>query len=119
LQKAQAQLDQAENAWRLNQSEAEVDVIARRAIGFGAKAEEDAEIHAAARKRREEIASRDSAVREAEESAAEASKQIQDLRERLNREETARELTVRDAPHENQQQHERRAENTRLRDELQ
>ena len=35
LQDAQAQLEQAENAWRLNQSEVDVDVIARRAIsGF-------------------------------------------------------------------------------------
>src|SRR5919197_4872933 len=85
LAEAQAQLEQAENAWRLNQSEAETDVLARRAISLGAKAEEDSEIRAAARKRREEIASRDSAVREAEENAAEASKQIQDLRERLRR----------------------------------
>jgi outer membrane protein OmpA-like peptidoglycan-associated protein len=119
LQEAQAQLDQAENAWRLNQTEAEVDVIARRAIGLGAKAEEDAEIHAAARKRREEIASRDNAVREAEENAAEASKQIQDLRDRLSREESARELAERDAASANQQLRELRAENTRLRDELQ
>ncbi|PYT04015.1 MAG: hypothetical protein DMF65_03005 [Acidobacteria bacterium] len=119
LQEAQAQLEQAENAWRLNQSEADVDSLARRAISLGAKAEEDAEIHAAARKRREEIASRDSAVREAEETAAEASKQIQDLRERLNREETARELAERDAANANQQLRELRAENTRLRDELQ
>jgi outer membrane protein OmpA-like peptidoglycan-associated protein len=119
LQEAQAQLEQAENAWRLNQSEPEVDSLARRAISLGAKAEEDAGIHAAARKRREEIASRDSAVREAEESAAESSKQIQDLRDRLGREETARELAERDAANANQQLRELRAENTRLRDELQ
>jgi hypothetical protein len=85
LQDAQAQLDQAENAWRLNQSDTEVDVIARRAISLGAKAEEDAQIHAAARKRREEIASRDNAVREAEENAAESSKTVSDLREKLSR----------------------------------
>jgi len=119
LSEAQAQLEQAENSWRLNQAEAEVDVLSRRAISLGAKAEEDAEIHAAARKRRDEIASRDNAVREAEETAAEASKQIQDLRERLNREESARELAERDSASANQQLRELRAENTRLRDELQ
>lgn len=119
LAEAQAQLEQAENAWRLNQAEAEVDVLARRAISLGAKAEEDSEIRAAARKRREEIASRDNAVREAEETAAESAKQIQDLRERLNREESARELAERDAASANQQLRELRAENSRLRDELQ
>jgi len=119
LQEAQAQLDQAENAWRLNQSESEVDLIARRSISLGAKAEEDAEIHAAARKRREEIASRDNAVREAEENAAESSKKIQDLRDRLSREEQAREVAEHDAANANQQLRELRDENSRLRDELQ
>ncbi|HEX3560262.1 MAG TPA: OmpA family protein [Pyrinomonadaceae bacterium] len=119
LQEAQAQLEQAENAWRLNQSEPDVDVLSRRAISLGAKAEEDAEIHASARKRREEITTRDNAVRVAEESAAEASKQIQDLQEKLNREESARELAERDSASANQQLRELRAENTRLRDELQ
>ncbi|HZT60066.1 MAG TPA: OmpA family protein [Pyrinomonadaceae bacterium] len=119
LQEAKAQLDQAENAWRLNQQEADVDVIARRAISLGAKAEEDAEIHAAARKRREEIASRDNAVREAEENAAEATKTIQDLRDRLSREEQAREVAEHDAANANQQLRELRDENSRLRDEIQ
>src|SRR5205085_1366646 len=68
---------------------------------------------------RDQRASRDNAVREAEETAAEASKQIQDLRERLNREESARELAERDSASANQQLRELRAENTRLRDELQ
>jgi outer membrane protein OmpA-like peptidoglycan-associated protein len=119
LQEAQSQLEQAENAWRLNQTEADVDVIARRAISLGAKAEEDAEIHAAARKRREEIASRDNAVREAEENAAEASKTISDLRDKLSREEQAREVAEHDAANANQQLRELRDENSRLRDELQ
>ncbi|HST50891.1 MAG TPA: OmpA family protein [Pyrinomonadaceae bacterium] len=119
LQDAQTQLEQAENAWRLNQPEADVDVISRRAISLGSKAEEDAEIHAAARKRRDEIASRDNAVREAEENAAESSKQIQDLRERLSREEQAREVAEHDAANANQQLRELRDENARLRDELQ
>jgi outer membrane protein OmpA-like peptidoglycan-associated protein len=119
LQESQAMLEQAENAWRLNQSESEVDTLARRAISLGVKAEETAELHAAARKRREEIASRDRAVNEAEESAAEASHTIEQLRDSLRKEESARELAERDAANSNQQLRELRNENARLRDELQ
>lgn len=119
LRDAAAALEDAENAWRLNQSVDDVDVKARAAIRLGVKAEESAEIHGAARKRREEIATRDNAVREAEENAAEASKQIADLRENLRREESARELAERDSANANQQLRELRTENARLRDELQ
>src|SRR5205085_4936599 len=118
LSAAVSALEEAENAWRLGQSEDDVDVKARAAIRLGVKAEESAEIHGAARKRREEIASRDNAVREAEETAAEASKTIDDLRERLRREESARELAERDAANANQQLRDLRTENARLRDEL-
>jgi outer membrane protein OmpA-like peptidoglycan-associated protein len=118
LHGAEAALEEAENSWRLGQSEEDVDVKARAAIRLGVKAEESAEIHGAARKRREEIASRDNAVREAEANAAEASKSIDDLRERLRREESARELAERDAAGANQQLRDLRAENARLRDEL-
>jgi outer membrane protein OmpA-like peptidoglycan-associated protein len=119
LKDALAALDDAENIWRLNQSEAEVDTKARIAIRLGVKAEESAEIHSAARKRREEIASRDNAVREAEETASESAKTIQDLRESLRREESARELAERDAANANQQLREMRGETARLREELQ
>ena len=118
LRDAQAALDDAENSWRLGQSEDDVDVKARAAIRLGVKAEESAEIHGAARKRREEITSRDNAVREAEANADELEKQVSDLRERLRREESARELAERDASTANQQLRDLRAENTRLRDEL-
>ncbi|MFL6285394.1 MAG: OmpA family protein [Pyrinomonadaceae bacterium] len=118
LRYATAALEDAENGWRLGQSEEDVDVKARAAIRLGVKAEESAEIHGAARKRRDEITTRDNAVREAEDNAAEASKQIADLRERLRREESARELAERDASSANQQLRDLRAENARLRDEL-
>jgi outer membrane protein OmpA-like peptidoglycan-associated protein len=111
-------LDQAENAWRLNQAEAEVDVLARRAISLGVKAEETAELRAAARKRRDEKAASDRAITEAEETAAEAGRTIQQLRESLRREESAREMAERDAANANQQLRELRNENARLRDEL-
>ncbi|HYH86208.1 MAG TPA: OmpA family protein, partial [Pyrinomonadaceae bacterium] len=119
LRDAVAALEEAENSWRLNQDEVDVDVKSRTAIRLGVKAEESAEIHAAARKRREEITRRDSAVREAEDAAAEASQQIKDLRDALRKEESARELAERDAANANQQLREMRAENARLRDELQ
>ena len=118
LREARAMLEQAENAWRLGQSEAEVDTLARRAISLGVKAEETAELRAAARKRREEIAARDRAVSEAEQTAAEAAQTIQQLRDSLRREESARELAERDAANANQQLRELRGEVARLRDEL-
>ncbi|HEX8096852.1 MAG TPA: DUF4398 domain-containing protein, partial [Pyrinomonadaceae bacterium] len=80
LRDAQTQLEQAEQAWRLRQSEAEIDVLARQVISTAARAEETAESHRAARQRREEIARRDAAVRAAEENAATATQQIEDLR---------------------------------------
>ena len=118
LNEAKTMLEQAENAWRLNQSEAEVDTLARRAISLGVKAEETAELRAAARKRRDEKLASDRAINEAEETAAEAGRTIQQLRESLRREESARELAERDAANANQQLRELRNENARLRDEL-
>ena len=118
LNEARAMLEQAENAWRLNQSEAEVDTLARRAISLGVKAEETAELRAAARKRRDEKLASDRAISEAEETAAEAGRTIQELRNSLRKEESAREMAERDAANANQQLRELRNENARLRDEL-
>lgn len=119
LAAAKAMLDQAESAWRLRQSEEEVDVLARRATSLGVKAEEMAAARADARKRREEIARRDEAVREAEDTASNAAQQISDLRAALSREEHARELAERDALNANQQLRELRTEVARLREEAQ
>jgi outer membrane protein OmpA-like peptidoglycan-associated protein len=119
LKEAQAALEQAENAWRLRQSEPEVDAIARRAISLGARAEETAESHKAARQRREEIARRDEAVRNAEESAASSEKRIADLQAALDKETRARELAERDLGSRDEQLRDLRTEVARLRDELQ
>lgn len=119
LKEAEAQLSEAENAWRLKQSEAETDVIARRAISLGARAEEMAEVHKAARVRREDIARRDAAVREAEENASTTSKQVEDIKAALASEQRARELAERDAANATQQLREARTELAQLRDELQ
>jgi outer membrane protein OmpA-like peptidoglycan-associated protein len=119
LNEASKLLEAAENAWRLKQPEAEVDVLARKAISAGAKAEETAEANRAARTRRDEIARRDRAVREAEQTAATASQQIQELQASLDKEQRARELAERDLANVNEQVRDLRAENARLRDELQ
>lgn len=119
LQAAQAQLAEAENAWRLKQSESEVDAAARNAISLGVKAEETAETRRSARQRRDEIARRDAAVREAEQTAATAGKELTDLRAALEREQHARELAERDAANATQQLRDMRTEVARLRDELQ
>jgi outer membrane protein OmpA-like peptidoglycan-associated protein len=118
LSDAQAQLAEAENAWRLKQSEADVDAIARRAVSLGARAEEMAETRHAARQRRDEIARRDAAVREAEQTAANAGQEVTDLRSALDREQHARELAERDAANATQQLRDLRTEVARLRDEL-
>lgn len=119
LREAQAQLEQAENAWRLRQEEAETDAAARRAISLGVKAEEAAETRRAARARRDEIARRDAAVRDAEDTAATANEQIEKLRVALEKEQHAREMAERDAANYNQQLRDLRTEVARLRDELQ
>ena len=119
LSEAQSQLELAENAWRLKQEESEIDALARRAIGLGVKAEEAAESRRAAKARRDEIARRDAAVRDAEENAATATQQIEELRAALDKEQRARELAERDAANYNQQLRDLRTEVARLRDELQ
>ncbi|HJU56142.1 MAG TPA: OmpA family protein [Pyrinomonadaceae bacterium] len=119
LQEAEAQLELAENAWRLKQPEAEIDAAARRATSLGVRAEEAAEARKGARQRRDEIARRDEAVRNAEENAATATQQIAELRTALEREQRARELADRDAANATQQLRDLRTEVARLRDELQ
>jgi outer membrane protein OmpA-like peptidoglycan-associated protein len=119
FQEAQAQLEQAEQAWRLRRPEADIDVLARQAISTASRAEEVAETRRAARKTREEVARRDEAVRAAEQSAATATEQIEKLRADLEKEQRARELAERDAASGDQQMRDLRAENERLRDELQ
>ncbi|HEV7843339.1 MAG TPA: hypothetical protein VGO69_06560, partial [Pyrinomonadaceae bacterium] len=118
LKDAQAQLELAENAWRLKQSEAEIDAAARQAISLGARAEEMAEGRKAARARRDEISERDRAVREAEDNAATANQQIADMKAALEREQRARELAERDSVNTSQQLRDARSELARLREEL-
>lgn len=119
LQQAEDQLQAAEQAWRLNESSADVDVKARAATSAGARAEETAMVKKAARLRREEIQRRDEALRSAEQTAASAQQEIEQLRAALDKEQRARELAERDSASANEQLREQRVELARLRDELQ
>jgi outer membrane protein OmpA-like peptidoglycan-associated protein len=119
LRDAENLLEEAERAWRVKQTEAEIDVLSRRATSAGAKAEEMAATRKAARTRREEIQRRDQAVRDAENNAATATQQIEELRGELQREQQARELAERDAANATRQLSDMRTEVAQLREELQ
>jgi outer membrane protein OmpA-like peptidoglycan-associated protein len=119
LRIAEAQLQSAEKAWRLNQPVTEVDIEARRATSSGVHAEEVAVTRKAARMRREEIRRRDDAVRAAEQTADALERQVAQLRSALEKEQRARELAERDAGSANDQLREKRVEIARLRDENQ
>lgn len=119
LRLAEDHLQAAEQAWRLNQPEAEVDVEARKATSAGVHAEEIAAARKAARLRREEIRRRDDAVRAAEQNADALEREVAQLRTALEKEQRARELAERDAGTANDQLREKRVEIARLRDELQ
>lgn len=119
LRLAEGELQAAEKAWRVDQSSAEVDVLARKATSSGARAEEMAVARKAARLRREEIARRDAALRSAERTAESAQREIEQLQAALERETRARELAERDLGSVSEQLREQRIEVARLRDELQ
>ncbi len=119
LQTAEDDLLAAEKAYRFNQKDAEVDIMARKATSSGARAEELAFTRRAARLRREDIQKRDEALRSAEKTVDAAQQEISQLRDDLEREQRARELAERDAATANEQLREQRVETARLRDELQ
>lgn len=119
LRDAEAQLELAENAWRLKSKEPEIDQLSRSATSLAARAEEVAEARKSSRARREEIARRDAAVRTAEENREEAVEEIGKLKDALAREQRERELAERDKANSNQQLRDLRSEVARLRDELQ
>ena len=119
LRTAEADLAQAEGAWRMHSAERDIDILARQAIGSGVKAEDMAMARRAARERREELERRDAAVRAAEEDAANANQEITQLKRELGNEQHARELAERDSLNAQEQLRDARTEIARLRDELQ
>src|SRR6266849_9978946 len=119
LRTAQADLEQAESALRMRQSDREIDILARQAISSGAKAEDMALVRRASRERREEVERRDLALRSAEESTATANQEISRLKGELENERRARELAERDSLSANEKLRDARTEGSRLRDEIQ
>ena len=119
LRAAEADLEQAESAWRMRQEDRDIDILARQAISSGTKAEEMALARRAARERREEIQRRDEAIRAAENNAASANEQIERLKAELDNERHARELAEHDALNATEQLRDARTEVARLRDEMQ
>ena len=119
LRAAEADLQQAEAALRMQQSEREIDILARQAISSGAKAEDMALVRKAARERREELERRDVAVRDAERDAENANQEITRLQGELNNERHARDLAEKDSLNANEKLRDARTEIARLREELQ
>jgi len=119
LRAAEADLQQAESALRMRQSDREIDILARQAISSGAKAEDMALARKIARERREDLERRDLAVRTAERSADTANQEITRLQAELNNERHARDLAEKDALNANEKLRDARTEVARLREEIQ
>lgn len=119
LRLAEQELQSAEEAWRLNEPVAEIDVRARKATSSGAHAEEVAVARRTARLNRQEIQRRDDAVRAAEKSSAGLQRDLNQLQAAFDKEQRARELAERDLGMANDQLREQRAEIGRLRNEVQ
>src|SRR5712692_879848 len=117
LRTAEADLQQAEGAWRMRSNDRDIDILARQAISSGAKAEDMAIVRRAARQRREDIERRDLALRNAEESTASANQEITRLKAELEDVSRARDLAERDALNANEKLRDARTEIARLRDE--
>jgi len=119
LRTAEADLAQAEGAWRMHSPERDIDILARQAISSGVKAEDMAFARRSARERREELERRDEAVRVAEQDTASANQEISRLKRELENERHARELAERDSLNAQEQLRDARTEVARQRDELQ
>src|SRR5687767_10502310 len=119
LRNAEGLLQEAEQAWRLNEPTADIDWKARKAISAGANAEEVAGVRKAARLARDETRRRDDAIRKAERTSDALQQEVAQLRSALEKEQRARELAERDAGTANDQLREKRVEIARLRDENQ
>ena len=119
LRTAEEELQSAEEAWRLNQPVAEIDVRARKATSSGAHAEEVAGVRRTARLNRQEIQRRDDAVRAAEKNSTTLQRELSQTQNELDKERRGRELAERDLGMANDHLREQRAEIARLRDENQ
>lgn len=97
LQQAETLLQNAENAWKADRPEEQVDITARQAISTAVKAEQTAIARKDAREKRNDKTKQDAEIRQAEEKYLDAQNEITDLKAELARETRNRELAERDA----------------------
>lgn len=118
LQQAETLLQNAENAWKADRPEEQIDITARQAISSAVKAEQTAIVRKDAREKRNEKIKQDAESRQSEEKYTDAQNQISDLKAELARETRNRELAERDAANYSGQIKDLRDEIGKLREEL-
>jgi outer membrane protein OmpA-like peptidoglycan-associated protein len=118
LTEAEAYLKDAENSWRADRPEEDVDIKARQAVSSAVKAEDTAIVRKDAREKRNETIKRDAETRKMEDQLSSKDDEIAQLKNELNRETRTRELGERDKENLGQQLRDLKDENSRLRDEL-
>lgn len=118
LREAETLLTSAQEAWKADRKEEDVDITARRAISAAVKAESTAIIRKQAREKRNEQARTDAEIRQAEDRFSTAQSEIAELKQQLANETRARELAERDVANMSEQVRDLRAENGRLREDL-
>lgn len=118
FREAETLLTSAQEAWKADRREEDVDVTARRAVSAAVKAESTALIRKQARDKRNEQARSDAEIRKAENRFTDAQTEISELKKQLADETRARELAERDVANMSDQVRDLRAENGRLREDL-
>jgi outer membrane protein OmpA-like peptidoglycan-associated protein len=117
LQQAESFLKLAEDAWKAERPDDQIDTSARQAIGSAVKAEDTALIRKQAREQRNEKQRQDAELRRYEEQLDDAKQQIEMLKTELNREIRNRELAERDSQNYDKVMKDLRDENGKLREE--
>jgi outer membrane protein OmpA-like peptidoglycan-associated protein len=118
LTEAEGYLSQAENSWKGDRAEEEIDIKARQAVSSAVKAEDTALVRKDAREKRNETLRRDAETRKLEDQLGDKDEEIASLKAELARETRTRELGERDNTNLDKQIKDIRDENSRLRDDL-
>lgn len=118
LKEAETLLQNAENAWKADRPDEQVDISARQAISTAVKAEDTAGVRRQAREQRNEKTRQDEEARRAEQKIQDAQGKADDLKEELARETRNRELAERDVANYMNQVRELREQVSKLSEEL-
>ncbi len=118
LTEAENTLRDAEDSWKAERPEEEIDIKARQAVSSAVKAEDTALVRKDAREKRNETIKRDAETRKLEDQIDAKESEINSLKAELSRETRSRELGERDKTNLGQQLKDLRDENARLREEL-